>query len=60
MLASMCISIAFMIVDTCSVLNAFSDALPQGIEPFWKVRPLILRINTSHLSIESPTLPRHF
>jgi hypothetical protein len=38
MLASMCLSIAFIVVDTCSVLNAFSDALPQGIEPFWKVR----------------------
>lgn len=38
MLASMCLSIIFIVVDTCSVLNAFSDALPQGIEPFWKVR----------------------
>lgn len=38
MLASMCLSIAFIVVDTCSVLNAFSDSLPQGIEPFWKVR----------------------
>lgn len=37
MLASMCLSIAFIVVDTCSVLNAFSDSLPQGIEPFWKV-----------------------
>ncbi|KAJ5105404.1 hypothetical protein NUU61_002751 [Penicillium alfredii] len=37
MLASMCLSIAFIIVDTCSVLNAFSDALPTGIEPFWKL-----------------------
>ncbi|CEO60909.1 hypothetical protein PEBR_34142 [Penicillium brasilianum] len=37
MLASMCLSIAFIVVDTCSVLNAFSDSLPQGIEPFWKL-----------------------
>lgn len=38
MLASMCLSIAFMIVDTCSVLNVFShSSLPTGIEPFWKV-----------------------
>lgn len=39
MLASMCLSIAFLIVDTLSVTNVFSDALPTGIEPFWKVRP---------------------
>ncbi|KAF7179026.1 hypothetical protein CNMCM7691_007796 [Aspergillus felis] len=38
MLASMCLSIAFMIVDTCSVLNVFShSSLPTGIEPFWKL-----------------------
>ncbi|KAF3389461.1 hypothetical protein F1880_003621 [Penicillium rolfsii] len=37
MLASMCLSIAFIVIDTCSVLNAFSDSLPQGIEPFWKL-----------------------
>ncbi|KAJ5669531.1 hypothetical protein N7462_010601 [Penicillium macrosclerotiorum] len=37
MLLSMCLSIAFIVVDTCSVLNVFSDALPQGIEPFWKL-----------------------
>lgn len=42
MLASMCLSIAFIVVDTCSVLNAFSDSLPQGIEPFWKVPVLPL------------------
>lgn len=38
MLVSMCLSIAFIIVDTCSVTHVFSDALPTGIEPFWKVR----------------------
>lgn len=38
MLASMCLSIAFIIVDTCAVLNAFEGSgLPTGIEPFWKV-----------------------
>lgn len=37
MLAAMCLSIIFMIVDTCSVLNAFSSKLPTGVEPFWKV-----------------------
>ncbi|KAJ5619848.1 hypothetical protein N7510_003832 [Penicillium lagena] len=37
MLLSMCLSIAFIIVDTCSVVNVFSDALPTGIEPFWKL-----------------------
>lgn len=38
MLVSMCLSIAFLIVDTLSVTNVFSDSLPTGIEPFWKVR----------------------
>ncbi|OJJ30543.1 hypothetical protein ASPWEDRAFT_46149 [Aspergillus wentii DTO 134E9] len=37
MLASMCLSIAFIVVDTCSVLNVFGTALPTGIEPFWKL-----------------------
>jgi hypothetical protein len=37
MLAAMCLSIVFMIVDTCSVLNVFSSLLPTGVEPFWKV-----------------------
>ncbi|KAJ5221166.1 uncharacterized protein N7469_010053 [Penicillium citrinum] len=38
MLASMCLSIIFIIVDTCSVLNAFkSSELPTGVEPFWKL-----------------------
>ncbi|CAI7657666.1 unnamed protein product [Penicillium glandicola] len=37
MLAAMCLSIIFMIVDTCSVLNAFSSMLPTGVEPFWKL-----------------------
>jgi hypothetical protein len=38
MLAAMCLSIVFIIVDTCSVLGVFgSISLPVGIEPFWKV-----------------------
>ncbi|KAJ5776528.1 uncharacterized protein N7511_001539 [Penicillium nucicola] len=37
MLLAMCLSIAFMIVDTCSVTNAFSSLLPVGVEPFWKL-----------------------
>ncbi|KAN0076338.1 hypothetical protein V8E54_006480 [Elaphomyces granulatus] len=37
MLVSMCLSIAFIIVDTLSVLNVFSSVLPTGIEPFWKL-----------------------
>jgi hypothetical protein len=38
MLASMFLSIAFIVVDTCSVLNAFKGSdLPTGVEPFWKV-----------------------
>jgi len=38
MLVSMCLSIAFIIVDTISVLNVFSSiTLPTGVEPFWKL-----------------------
>jgi hypothetical protein len=38
MLVSMCLSIIFMIVETCSVLHAFNVAdLPTGIQPFWKL-----------------------
>jgi hypothetical protein len=38
MLASMCLSITFMIVETCSVLHAFNTTgLPTGIQPFWKL-----------------------
>lgn len=49
MLVSMCLSIAFLIVDTLSVTNVFSDALPTGIEPFWKVRSqLPLRYTSTH------------
>ncbi|KAL5366224.1 hypothetical protein BJX96DRAFT_169758 [Aspergillus floccosus] len=38
MLVSMCLSIAFIVVDTCAVLNVFhSRHLPTGVEPFWKL-----------------------
>lgn len=38
MLASMCLSIIFMILELCSVLDAFDEAhLPKGIQPFWKL-----------------------
>lgn len=38
MLASMCLSLAFVVVDECSVLGAFDSAsLPSGVQPFWKV-----------------------
>ncbi|CBF73419.1 predicted protein [Aspergillus nidulans FGSC A4] len=38
MLASMCLSIVFIIVDTFSVLGVFNSAsLPIGVQPFWKL-----------------------
>ena len=38
MLASMCLSLAFVVVDECSVLGVFNSAsLPSGVQPFWKV-----------------------
>jgi len=37
MLLSMCLSIAFLVVDTLSVLHVFRAALPTGINPFWKL-----------------------
>lgn len=43
MLLSMCLSIAFMVVDTCAVLGAFKSVLPKGLEPFWKVSRLPYR-----------------
>lgn len=42
MLLSMCLSIAFLVVDTLSVLHVFSVFLPDGIEPFWRVCSLSL------------------
>ncbi|KAL4744843.1 hypothetical protein BDW72DRAFT_212065 [Aspergillus terricola var. indicus] len=38
MLASMCLSIVFIVVDTCSVLGVSDSAsLPIGVQPFWKL-----------------------
>lgn len=37
MLASMCLSIVFIIVDTLSATSVIHDSLPFGIQPFWKV-----------------------
>lgn len=37
MLLSMCLSIVFIVVDILSVLHVFREALPMGINPFWKV-----------------------
>ncbi|CAJ2502435.1 Uu.00g098290.m01.CDS01 [Anthostomella pinea] len=37
MLLAMIISIIFLIVDICSVLDAFQSSLPVGINPFWKL-----------------------
>lgn len=54
MLASMCLSIIFIIVDTCSVLNAFkSSELPTGVEPFWKVDPTISSAYSFNLQYET-------
>jgi hypothetical protein len=37
LLASMIMSVGFIIVDICSVTGALSSSLPQGINPFWKL-----------------------
>ncbi|KAA8652781.1 hypothetical protein EYZ11_003792 [Aspergillus tanneri] len=37
MLLSMCISLVFVIIDTCAIAGAFHTKLPVGIEPFWKL-----------------------
>jgi hypothetical protein len=37
MLLSMGLSIIFIILDICSVTNAFKSSLPVGINPFWKL-----------------------
>ncbi|KAJ5923186.1 hypothetical protein N7454_008431 [Penicillium verhagenii] len=37
MLVSMCLSIAFIIVDTLSAYQVFKNTLPIGIQPFWKL-----------------------
>ncbi|QDS75012.1 hypothetical protein FKW77_005725 [Venturia effusa] len=37
LLAAMILSVAFIIVDICSVTAVFSSTLPEGINPFWKL-----------------------
>ncbi|PGH33180.1 hypothetical protein GX50_04022 [[Emmonsia] crescens] len=37
MLAAMCLSIIFLIVDLLSVLHVFKGSLPTGVNPFWKL-----------------------
>jgi len=37
MLGAMLVSIAFIVVDVCSVTDAFKSSLPLGINPFWKL-----------------------
>lgn len=37
LLAAMCLSIAFLLLDILSVVSVLRSALPTGINPFWKV-----------------------
>jgi hypothetical protein len=37
MMGAMILSIAFIILDVCSVTDAFKSVLPIGINPFWKL-----------------------
>lgn len=37
MLGAMVLSIIFIILDVCSVTDAFKSVLPVGINPFWKL-----------------------
>ncbi|KAL2821678.1 hypothetical protein BJX63DRAFT_378897 [Aspergillus granulosus] len=37
MLASMCLSIVFIVLDVLSVTGALKRAMPLGINPFWKL-----------------------
>lgn len=37
MLASMALSLAFVLLDILSVTHVLSDALPLGVNPFWKL-----------------------
>jgi hypothetical protein len=37
LLGSMLLSVAFIIVDICSVTKTFQSSLPEGINPFWKL-----------------------
>jgi hypothetical protein len=37
MLVAMLISVGFIILDICSVTSALKSALPDGLNPFWKL-----------------------
>jgi hypothetical protein len=37
LLAAMCLSIAFLLLDILSVVSVLQSAMPTGINPFWKV-----------------------
>jgi hypothetical protein len=37
MMGAMLVSIAFLVIDVCSVTDAFKSTLPVGINPFWKL-----------------------
>lgn len=37
LLAAMLLSVAFIVVDICSVTAVFTSSLPEGINPFWKL-----------------------
>ncbi len=37
MMGAMLLSIAFIVLDVCSVTDAFKSVLPIGINPFWKL-----------------------
>ncbi|KAF2811837.1 uncharacterized protein BDZ99DRAFT_487402 [Mytilinidion resinicola] len=37
MMGAMVVSIAFIIIDVCSVTDALKSSLPVGINPFWKL-----------------------
>lgn len=41
MLLSMCLSLAFIVIDEVSVFNGFGPSLPTGVEPFWKVSSIL-------------------
>src|ERR1700753_1581329 len=37
LMLSMCLSVAFIILDCLSVTSVLSDSLPDGLNPFWKL-----------------------
>ncbi|KAI3395127.1 hypothetical protein diail_1742 [Diaporthe ilicicola] len=51
MLAAMALSILFCILDIVSVTGALSDALPTGVNPFWKLA-LVFKCLTDTLVLD--------